>query len=86
MKKMFTNLLMEMVCLIKTKDFSIIKSNWEDKAKNILEISKELNIGLDAIVFFDDNPVEREWVSKLPEVNVIDVPENQFFWGFFSEF
>lgn len=68
-------------CLIKTKDFAIIKSNWEDKAKNILEISKELNIGLDAIVFFDDNPVEREWVkSKLPEVNVIDVPENPIFF------
>ena len=45
--------------------------------------SKELNIGLDAIVFFEDNPVEREWVkSKLPEVNVIDVPEYPIFFIF----
>jgi FkbH-like protein len=40
-------------------------------------IAKELNIGTDAIVFFDDSPVEREWVrSQMPEVTVIEVPES----------
>mgnify|MGYP001392629570 FL=1 len=68
-------------CLLKAKDFSLIKSNWKDKATNIIEISEELNIGLDSIVFFDDNPMEREWVkNQLPDVNVIDVPENPIYF------
>lgn len=68
-------------CLLKTKDFALIKSNWKDKASNILEISKELNIGLDSIVFFDDSPLEREWVkTQLPEVNVIEVPDNPIYY------
>ena len=41
------------------------------------EHANKLNIGLDSIVFFDDNPTERQWVSdKLPQVKVIDVPED----------
>ncbi len=61
--------------LLKKEHFSVMKINWQDKAANIREIAKELNIGLDAIVFFDDSVVERELVkSLLPEVTVIDVP------------
>ena len=64
-------------CLLKISDFSSIQIHWEDKASSIEKISEELNIGLDSIVFFDDNPVERDWVQKqLPTVKVIDVPEN----------
>jgi FkbH-like protein len=64
-------------CLLKKNDFSSMQINWEDKASSIKKISKELNIGLDSIVFFDDNPVERDWVRKqLPNVKVIDVPKN----------
>ena len=64
-------------CLIKTKHISAFKANWDDKASNIIKISEELNIGLDSIVFFDDSKHEREWVkNQLPEVNVIDVPNN----------
>ena len=64
-------------CLIKPEHISAFKANWNDKASNIIEISKELNIGLDSIVFFDDSTHEREWIkNQLPEVNVIDVPNN----------
>ena len=64
-------------CLIKPKHISAFKANWNDKASNIIEIAKELNIGLDSIVFFDDSKHEREWVrNQLPEVNVLEVPNN----------
>ncbi len=58
--------------VLKLEDFSSIKINWDNKVKNIIDISKELNIGLDSIVFIDDNPVEIERVKKyLPEVETI---------------
>ena len=63
--------------ILKKKHFSIIKANWENKAKNIMEISKELNIGLDSMVFIDDSKFERELVKKkLPMVEVPDVGED----------
>ena len=63
--------------LLRPSHFSSLKINWNDKAKNISEIAKELNIGIDSIVFFDDNPVERELVkTMLPDVTVISVPND----------
>ncbi len=60
--------------LLKPEDFICIKANWENKDRNIKQIAHELNIGLDSIVFIDDNPMEREYVSKmLPEVVVPDI-------------
>lgn len=64
-------------CLIKESDFVAMEINWNDKATNIQKIAAELNIGLDSVVFFDDNPTERQWVSdKLPSVKVIDTPDS----------
>ena len=61
--------------LIKWNDIAAFIANWEDKASNLKKIAQELNIGLDAMVFFDDNPAEREIIKMyLPEVCVIDVP------------
>lgn len=61
--------------VLNKEHFSAIKINWDDKVKNLIAISKELNIGIDSIVFFDDSVIERELVkSMLPEVTVIDVP------------
>lgn len=51
--------------ILKQDDFISIKANWEPKDKNLLEISEELNIGLDAIVFVDDNPAERHLVEAM---------------------
>jgi len=56
-------------------DFAATRINWTDKASNIRSIAEELNIGVDALAFFDDNPVEREWIrANAPEVAVIEVP------------
>ena len=47
------------------------------KKGNIFEISQELNLGLDSIVFLDDNPFERERVKhSLPEVFVPELPKD----------
>ena len=52
-------------------------ANWEDKATNLQYIQKTLNIGMDSIVFFDDNAFERNLVrSMLPEVTVPELPED----------
>jgi FkbH-like protein len=61
--------------LLKPEQFAALRINWNDKATSIREIAAELNIGLDAIAFLDDNPVEREWVRRqLPMVTVIELP------------
>lgn len=65
--------------LITDKHLAAYRINWQDKATNIREIAQELNIGLDSLVFLDDNPTEREWVrSALPEVSVPDFPEHPY--------
>jgi FkbH-like protein len=55
--------------ILRVEDFSAFKANWSPKPDNIREIAAELNIGLDSIVFVDDNPAERALVAnQLPEV------------------
>ncbi|RDU22109.1 HAD-IIIC family phosphatase [Anaerosacchariphilus polymeriproducens] len=61
--------------ILKWDDFVLKKINWELKSQNINEIANELNVGLDSIVFIDDNPVEREMVKEnLPDVIVPEFP------------
>ena len=63
--------------VLQKKDFVAWRINWDDKAKNIFEIAQELNLGLDSIVFLDDNPFERERIKHaLPEVFVPDFPSD----------
>lgn len=62
--------------VLKLDDFSVFKANWRSKPENIRDIATELNIGLDSIVFVDDNPAERAFVAKaLPEVAVPEIGE-----------
>jgi FkbH-like protein len=64
-------------CVLKIEDFAALQIHWQDKAGSLRTIAKELNIGTDALAFFDDSRVEREWVrSHMPEVTVIEVPDN----------
>jgi FkbH-like protein len=57
--------------ILKLEDFSAFQANWDPKHQNIRNIAQSLNIGIDSIVFADDNPVEREIVqSQEPEVKV----------------
>ncbi|SPU49421.1 FkbH domain [Bordetella trematum] len=61
--------------ILKMEDISAWRINWTDKAQNIIEMAKELNLGLASFVFIDDNPAERARVSEaLPEVLVPDWP------------
>ena len=60
--------------VLKLDDFSAFLANWSPKPANIREIAAELNIGLDSLVFVDDNPAERALVAdQLPDVAVPDV-------------
>src|SRR5215467_9645177 len=60
---------------LREEDLAGWQINWQDKAQNIVELVEELNLGLDATVFIDDNPVERARVREaLPEVLVPDWP------------
>jgi FkbH-like protein len=63
--------------VLKYNDFVSIKTNWNNKAENILNISKELNLSLDSFVFFDDNPAERELVRNLlPSISIPELPND----------
>jgi FkbH-like protein len=63
--------------VLREENFACIKINWNDKATNILDISRELNIGLDSMVFIDDNPVECELVKeRLPMVMTYLMPDD----------
>jgi FkbH-like protein len=58
--------------------------NWNNKADNILKLAERLNIGLDSIVFIDDNPMERDLVKlKIPEIIVPDFPVDLYQFPFF---
>jgi len=63
--------------LLREHHIAVFQANWNDKAKNIAAIASELSLGLDALVFLDDNPVERGLIREwLPEVAVPELPEN----------
>ena len=67
--------------VLKPENIVSFKVNWREKYKNIIEIAEELNIGLNSFVFWDDNPLEREKISKfLPEVEVVEVPNEVNHW------
>lgn len=63
--------------LLKENHIAVFQANWKDKATNIAAIAKELSLGLDAMVFLDDNPVERNLVREmLPQVAVPELPDD----------
>ncbi len=66
--------------ILKVEDFSAFYANWQPKNINIQKIANELNIGLDSIVFIDDNPAERQIVREsLPEVAVPEIDPSDVF-------
>lgn len=55
-------------------DFIVFKANWSNKAENLKEIALTLNLGLESMVFVDDNPAEREIIRQsLPMVSVPEI-------------
>jgi len=60
---------------IRGEHVAAVRVNWQDKVTNLREIAAELNLGFDALVFVDDNPVERAHVRQaLPQVLVPELP------------
>ncbi len=63
--------------VLKKSDIAVFVANWDNKVDNILHIQNVLNIGMDSMVFLDDNPFEREMVKNaIPEITVPDLPED----------
>ena len=63
--------------VLRKEHFACIKANWNDKASNLREIANELSIGLDSMVFLDDDATNCQLVKEfLPEVMVIPLPED----------
>jgi FkbH-like protein len=62
--------------ILRREDIACFVANWDDKAANIRLIAERLNIGLDSLVFLDDNPFERTRVREaLPMVAVPEIPD-----------
>ena len=62
--------------VLKRDDIAAFRVNWDDKPANLRAIAEEINIGLDAMVFLDDSPFERNLVrAALPMVAVPEVPD-----------
>lgn len=66
---------------LRLDDIAVFVANWTDKASNLAHIAKVLNIGIDALVFLDDNPAERARVrQELPQVGVPEVGDDATFY------
>lgn len=63
--------------ILRRSDFAAFLANWNDKAENLKTIASQLNIGVDSLVFVDDNPVERARIRQsLPAVAVPELPDD----------
>jgi len=63
--------------ILREKNFASIQINWNDKAHNIKQIADEINIGLNSIVFFDDDKLNRERIrQEFPDVLTVELPDD----------
>jgi FkbH-like protein len=63
--------------ILRLEDFAAFEPNWDPKPQTVEKIAKALNLGLDSLVFVDDNPAEREIVAaQLPMVAVPDMGDD----------
>jgi FkbH-like protein len=67
--------------ILRKEDIISSRINWNEKSQNLIEISSDLDLGLESFVFWDDNPVEREKMKiALPMVYTVDVPDAVTEW------
>lgn len=67
--------------ILREEHFAAIKINWNNKVQNMKEIAEEINIGLDSMVFLDDDPVNREIMKNaLPQVLTVELPQDPAFY------
>jgi FkbH-like protein len=65
--------------VLRRHHFAARRINWNDKASNLRAIAKELNIGVDSLIFVDDNPVECELIrQQCPECDVVLLPDKPY--------
>jgi FkbH-like protein len=63
--------------VLRPEHFAAMRINWRDKPENLREVARELNLGLDAFVFWDDDPTERARMrAMIPEVLTVEVPRD----------
>jgi len=68
--------------ILRENHFACMKINWNDKVSNMQDIANEINIGLDSMVYFDDDPINREFVkTSLPDVLTVDLPKDPSLYG-----
>lgn len=68
--------------ILQEENFATMKINWNDKVSNMKEIAQDLNIGLDSMAFFDDDPVNREFMkTNIPEVVTVDLPNDPTYYS-----
>jgi FkbH-like protein len=59
---------------LREDDFVRVVANWRPKPDNLTELAGDLNLGVDAFVFVDDNPAECGLMRyRLPEVAVVQL-------------
>lgn len=58
--------------ILREKHFATWQINWNNKAENLQRIAQDLNIGIESLLFVDDNEFECNLVrDQLPEVAVL---------------
>lgn len=68
--------------LLKLDHIAVFQANWNDKATNLSAIAEELSLGIDSLVFLDDNPAERGLVRQLlPDVAVPELPDDPAYYA-----
>jgi FkbH-like protein len=68
--------------LIRPSDLVATRIDWRTKAEGLREIAQELNLGLESLLFIDDNPIEREQIRlALPEVKILELPDSPAFFA-----
>jgi len=68
--------------VLRVDDFAGWRINWDDKAKNLAALVRELNLGTDSVVFIDDSPAERARVREaFPDVLVPEWPQDKRFYA-----
>ena len=60
--------------ILKENNFASIHINWNDKAENLKNIADEINIGLNSMIFCDDDKLNQERIKReFPEVLTLDL-------------
>jgi FkbH-like protein len=65
--------------LIRSEHVVVTRAHWGEKVDSLVGIARELNIGLDSLVFVDDSEFECAAVrERLPMVTTFTVPQNPY--------